>query len=72
MLNIIYRLCEAESDGILRDIRPDWFSKQKCLKSFIDSVEHSKDLVGDVIFVHDGDGHNLLNLIPKKYKLVKI
>lgn len=72
LLNIIYRLCEAEADGNIRDIRPCWYSKQKCLKSFIDAVEFAGDEVGRVIFVHDGDGDILLNLIPKKYEIVKI
>ena len=72
LLNIIYRLCEAEADGNIRDIRPSWYSKQKCLKSFLDAVEFAGDQVGRVIFVHDGDGDILFNLIPKKYEIVKI
>jgi hypothetical protein len=71
LLNIIYRICEAEADGKLRDIRPHWYSKQKCLKSFIDAIEFAGDQVGQVIFLHDGDGQILLNLIPDKYEIRK-
>jgi hypothetical protein len=72
MLNIIYRLCENEADGRLRNIRPPWFSKQKCLKSFLDSVEFAKNMINKVVFVHDGDGDILLNLIPKEFEIIKI
>ena len=54
MLNIIYRLCENETDGNLRDIRPEWFNKINCLRSFLDAVHNAGDLIGEVIFVHDG------------------
>ena len=71
LLNIIYRLCEAEADGNIRDIRPRWYSKQKCLNSFLDAVEFAGNEVSQVIFLHDGDGQILLNEIPDKYEIRK-
>lgn len=71
MLNIIYRLCENEADGNLRPHRPKWFSKQNCLKSFLNSLHLCKDHVDKVIFVHDGNPGSLLNML-KDYDIVKI
>ncbi|CAB4133368.1 hypothetical protein UFOVP250_146 [uncultured Caudovirales phage] len=71
-MNIIYRLCELEADGKLRDIRPKWYTKQNCLKSFLTAVENAGDAVNKVIFVHDGDGDILLKMIPEKFQVVKI
>ena len=72
MLNIIYRLCELETLGNIRDIRPIWYSKQNCLKSFLYAVNLSGNQINSVTFVHDGDGDILLNMIPKEYRIVKI
>lgn len=72
MLNIVYRLCELETDGNIRDIRPRWYSKQNCLKSFLESVEYSKKHINKLVFVHDGDGDIQLNMIPKEFEVVKI
>jgi len=72
IMNIIYRLCEKETDGNLRDIRPKWYSKQKCLSSFLNSVVAAQSLINKVIFVHDGPGNILLEMIPEKYEIVKI
>jgi hypothetical protein len=33
-LNIFYRACANETDGVLRPERPMWFDKKKCFKSF--------------------------------------
>lgn len=41
MLNIIYRVCELETDYI-RDFRPYWYCKKKCLKSFLNAVDYAK------------------------------
>lgn len=71
MLNIIYRLCELEADGNLRPHRPKWFSKQKCLRSFLLSLEYCKDRIGKVIFVHDGEPGPLMDMI-KNDEVVKI
>lgn len=72
MLNVIYRLCELEADGNIRYSRPNWFSKQNCLKSFLNSVRISSSHINSVTFIHDGDGETLLNMIPKEFKVVKI
>jgi hypothetical protein len=65
MLNIIYRLCENETDGNIRDIRPPWYDKIKCLQSFLDTVKYSEQYVYSVTFVHDGPEGPLLNYINK-------
>lgn len=72
MLNIIYRLCENEADGNLRSHRPRWFSKQKCLQSFLNSLHLCKDHVDKVIFVHDGDSGPQLDMLNGRYDIVKI
>lgn len=71
MLNIIYRLYEAEADGNLRPHRPSWFSKQKCLQSFLNSVNLCKDHIDKLIFVHDGKDGPLLDML-KGYDVVRI
>ena len=52
-LNIIYRLCENETDGNLRDIRPEWFNKIACLQSFLNAVEFADSEVKSLTFVQD-------------------
>jgi hypothetical protein len=70
MINVIYRLCERESSGTAR---PSWFSKEKCLTSFLNSVEYSKNHINKVIFVHDGPEGELLNqILFTPYEMVKI
>ena len=54
MLNIIYRLCELETDGNIRDIRPSWYSKQNCLRSFLYAADIAKGQINSITFVHDG------------------
>lgn len=74
-LNIIYRLCENETDGNLRDIRPEWFNKIACLQSFINSVEYADSKVKSLTFVHDGPEGPLLDYLNKstyKPNIVKI
>lgn len=73
MIDIIYRLCEAETDGNIRDIRPPWYNKLNCLKSFLSDIEHSyrlsldhgRDdfLIDRLVFVLDGDGGPQFNLL---------
>ena len=72
MLDVIYRMCENETDGKLRDIRPNWYVKTNCLKSFLVALDVAKDKIGRIIFLHDGSGDILLNMIPNKYEIVKI
>lgn len=72
MINIIYRLCEKETNGNIRDFRPRWFSKEKCLQSFLNSVEFSKNHINKIIFLHDGPEGSLFNQIPKEFEIIKI
>lgn len=55
MIEIIYRLCEAETDGNIRNIRPPWFNKLNCLKSFVNDLKDTVEMVDRVVFVHDGE-----------------
>jgi hypothetical protein len=71
-LNIIYRCCENETSKPFRDIRPIWFDKLNCLKTFILSVEKNLDLIDNLIFLHDGPYGKLFEQIPKKYEIQKI
>lgn len=74
-LNIIYRLCENETDGNLRDIRPEWFNKIACLQSFINAVEYADSNVKSVTYVHDGPEGPLLNYLNQSIlqpKIVKL
>ena len=71
MLNIFYRLCEKE-EGTHCEGRPEWFSKEKCLKSFLGAVENAKDNISNVVFVHDGPTGKLFDLIPDHYTIAKI
>jgi len=72
MINIIYRLCEAEMAPPFRSKRLPWFSKLNCLKSFLDSVEYSKNYIASVTFIHDGPEGNLIKAIPEKFKILKV
>ena len=69
MINLIYRLCENETDGNIKSVRPSWFSKEKCLKSFLNAVEFARDQIDKVIFVHDGPEGILFNQIPKEKEI---
>lgn len=72
MINIVYRLCEAEMAPPFRSKRLPWFSKLNCLKSFLDSVEFSKDYIASVTFIHDGPEGQLINAIPEQFKIIKV
>lgn len=74
-LNIIYRLCENETDGNIRDIRPEWFNKIACLQSFINACEYANEHIRSVTFVHDGPEGPLWNYINQftwKPNIVKV
>lgn len=74
-LNIIYRLCENETDGNLRDIRPEWFNKIACLQSFINAVQYADSKVKSLTYVHDGPEGPLLDYLNQsthKSNIVKI
>ncbi len=65
-MDIIYRLCESEVTPPFKRIRPSWFDKINCLKTFIDSVESNKDKIGSLTFLCDGNG-KLSDSIPEQY-----
>lgn len=68
-IDIIYRCCENEVDPPYKSIRPRWFNKLKCLDTFLNAVENSKDLISNVIFLHDGPVGQLASKIPDKYNI---
>ena len=75
MINIIYRVCENETDGNFKDCRPIWFNKLNCLKSFIISVIHAGNNVDKIIFLHDGPKGILFDFITNcniKSEIIKI
>jgi hypothetical protein len=55
-----------------RSKRLPWFSKLNCLKSFLDSVEYSKNYIASVTFIHDGSEGDLIKAIPVHYKIIKV
>jgi hypothetical protein len=81
-LDIIYRCCNAEVEpddtryyrffnmDAPAPLRPPWFSKIKCLNSFLKSVELNKSFINKVIFVHDGPKGKLFDSIPKNYETI--
>lgn len=74
-LNIIYRLCENETDGNIRDIRPEWFDKISCLQSFINAVEYAEQEIISLTFVHDGTEGPLLDYLNQskwKSNIIKV
>ena len=62
MINIYYRLCEKES-GTHCEGRPEWFSKKKCLQSFLNAMENAKGHIGKIFFIHDGPKGELYEMI---------
>ena len=72
MINIVYRLCEAEMAPPFRSKRLPWFSKLNCLKSFLDSVDYSRNYISSVTFIHDGPEGDLLKAIPEHFKVIKV
>jgi hypothetical protein len=72
MLNIVYRFCDLEIDGNIRNIRPPWYSKLNCLKSFLNSVKQCRDHIDNLIFLYDGTGGPQSDIIPKEFEIIKI
>lgn len=75
MINIIYRVCENETDGNFKFCRPIWFNKLNCLKSFLTSVTYAENNVDKLIFLHDGPEGILFNYITNckvKSEIIKI
>lgn len=64
-MNIIYRCCNAEVDDspIRPWLRPPWFSKLNCWRSFEASLNHGLARIDKIIVVHDGPPGSLLALI---------
>jgi hypothetical protein len=71
-LDIIYRCCNSEVDSPIRDIRPNWFDKIKCLNSFLNSVKKNSYYINKVIFLHDGETGRLYDSIPDQYEKIRI
>lgn len=72
MLDIIYRICEKREGTWIGDHRPKWFTKEKCLSSFFNAVNNSKEFVNSITFIHDGPVGPLYDILQKKYvKIVK-
>lgn len=69
-LDIIYRCCDAEVNPPFKWVRPEWFDKIACLKSFINSINECKSYINKVIFVHDGPKGKLYDTIPKDYEVI--
>ena len=69
-IDIFYRICEKRT-AIHGASRPEWFSKEKCLTSFLNSVENAKEYVNSFTFIHDGPEGELYELI-KNYNILKI
>lgn len=55
-----------------RSKRLPWFSKLNCLKSFLDSIELSKNYINSVTFIHDGPEGQLIRAIPDQFKIIKV
>jgi len=72
MIDIIYRCCNAEVDGNFKWIRPKFFDKIKCLNTFLKSVDHCSDVIGKVIFLHDGSKGRLYDNIPKNFEIIEV
>ena len=74
-LNVIYRLCENETDGNIRDIRPNWFNKTRCLRSFIEACLVAQENIKSLTFVHDGPEGPLFEYLKEYHytsKIVKV
>jgi len=71
-LDIIYRCCEQEVEGRVKEIRPTWFNKINCLQTFIEAIKQAHDLLGEIIFLHDGPKGKLYNAIPKQYTIKEV
>lgn len=68
-MDIIYRCCEAEVQPPFKFIRPQWFSKFKCLETFLNAVDYAKDYIGNIVFLHDGERGDLYKKIPSTYNI---
>jgi hypothetical protein len=73
MISCVYRLCDKgeRSHKIYLPYRPPWFSKKKCLQSFLNAVEHAGDAIKEVIFIHDGPEGELYDMLPTHHTIKK-
>jgi hypothetical protein len=71
-LDVIYRCCNSEVNPPFKWVRPEWFDKIACLKSFLNSINECKSYINKVIFIHDGPTGELYNNIPKNYETICI
>ena len=71
-LDVIYRCCNAEINPPFKWVRPLWFNKIACLKSFLKTIDYNKFYINKVIFVHDGLKGELFDNIPKEYETICI
>jgi hypothetical protein len=74
MISCVYRFCEEGnvSNPTYTTYRPTWFSKKKCLQSFLNAVDYAGSTVKEVIFVHDGPKGELYEIISEKYSVIKL
>lgn len=68
-MDVIYRCCESEVSPPFKHVRPKWFNKLNCLKTFLKSLEKHESLIDSIIFLHDGVEGELIKNIPKKYNI---
>jgi len=76
-IDVIYRCCNSEVDTPHHDAkmgryRPPWYDKIKCLKSFINAAIYAEDVIGKLIFIHDGKKGRLYENIPTHYDILEI
>ena len=63
---IIYRCCDAElTVNEFKGIRPSWFNKLKCFKSYWNDYENYRDSY-DFLVVHDGDKKSFYEYIASE------
>lgn len=63
MLDIYYRLCEQRDGTHCGNNRPEWFSKESCLYSFLNAVDNAEEYINSVTFIFDGPTGKLFDLI---------
>lgn len=66
-IDIIYRCCEAEVKPPVKNIRPSWFDKKNCLKTFIESCRESHKYVGSLTFLHDGEKGEIADFLQSGF-----
>lgn len=67
-IDIIYRCCEAEVNPPFKAIRPIWFDKINCLRTFIDSCDYCADYINSLTFLHDGPKGQIAEMIESEFR----